>query len=310
MTSIPESVAFFKSEKWRKLRSHYLTMNFATGIGWKIVRLVILFGLCYLILYPFFIKIINAFKGPADFYDPTVRFVPKTFTTNNILTVLTDTGFLNALKNTAFVSITTAVLQTVVSSLIGYGFARFKFKLNGLLFSMVILSLVVPPSTIIIPLYLRFRSFLGIFELLGTPFPLFILSVTGFGIKNALYIYMFRQFFRNSPKELEEAAYIDGCGTFKTYSKIMLPSATSVFITVLMLSLAWQWTDMIYSSMFLLNWDYLARFLQTVTFSTDAMVGSNMLSIATVAAVLPIALVYIFFQRHLIQSISSSGLVG
>lgn len=303
--------AFFQSPGWKRFRSRYLTVQFAGKIAWKIVRFVILFGLAYIILYPFFIKIVNAFKDASDFADPTVRFIPKTFTTVNIRQVVQNMDYVHSLRNTVLISTLTALFQTAVSALVGYGFARFRFKLNKPLFFFVILSLIVPPQTVIIPLFLRFRFFLGFINLINTPLPLLILALTGFGIKNALYIFLFRQFFRNMPKELEEAAYLDGGGAFTTFSRVMLPSASPIILIVLMLSFSWQWTDTLYSSLFLADFPVLANMAGTVgTLVQSPILASNYVSIASILGILPLALLYILAQRFFIQSVAQTGLVG
>ncbi|MBQ5841130.1 MAG: carbohydrate ABC transporter permease [Clostridia bacterium] len=295
-----------------RFRSRYLSLHFASGLAWKIVRFVLLFGLCYIILYPFLIKIINAFKGVADFSDPTVRFIPKNFTVENVLRVFGVMDYWQSLLNTFIISLVCAVLQTGISALVGYGFARFKFRLNKLLFGAVIFSLVVPVEVIIIPLFLRFRHFLGFINLIDTPLPIFILSLTGFGIRNALYIFLLRQFFRNMPKELEEAAYLDGCGVFRTYWRVMLPSAGSMLITVFLLSFAWQWTDTVYSSLFLREFHVLANMVSMAESlgAGEAMIASNYIGIAACLAVLPLTAIYIVTQRFFVQSVATSGLVG
>lgn len=304
--------SIFRNKKWKILRNRYLTPRYVSSLIWKLVRFIILVGLCYIILYPFFIKIVNAFKGAPDFSDPTVRFIPKNFTLENIVKVYVVIDFWNSLKNTFLISLVCAVFQTAVCATVGYGFARFKFKLNKLLFFLVIFSLIVPAQVIIIPLYLRFRFFLGFINLIDTPLPIFILSLTGFGIKNALYIFLFRQFFRNMPKELEEAAYLDGCGVFRTYLQIMLPSAGAMMTTVFLLSFSWQWTDTVYSSLFLREFHVLANMVSEAgtLAASDPLISSNYVGIAACLAILPLAIVYIFAQRFFIQSVSNSGLVG
>jgi len=311
-STLKRTDSFFQSKKWEAFRTRYLSARFASSLAWKIVRFVLLFGLCYIILYPFFIKIVNAFKGAMDFSDPTVRFIPKNFTVENILRVFGVMEYWDSLANTLLVSIICAVLQTGISAAVGYGFARFKFRLNKPLFGAVIFSLIVPVEVIIIPLFLRFRYFLGFINLINTPLPIFILSVTGFGIKNALYIFLMRQFFRNVPKELEEAAYLDGCGVFKTFLRVMLPSAGSMLITVFLLSFAWQWTDTIYSSLFLRDFNVLANMVSMAETlgAGEAMLASNYIGIAACLAILPLTVIYIFTQRFFVQSVTSSGLVG
>ena len=225
LSSVPAEATASGRKKWNRWKARHLTPQAVTSLLWKLVRAVILLGLCYIILYPFFIKVVNAFKTYSDFIDPTVRFLPKTFTWGNVRHVVKEMSYWSALQNTLLISVALGALQTLVCAVVGYGFARFQFKGRNLCFFLVIFSLIVPSQTILLPLYLKFKAFLGVFKLIGTAWPLVILSMTGLGIKNGLYIFMFRQFFRNMPKELEEASYLDGCGTLRTFTKIMLPSA-------------------------------------------------------------------------------------
>ena len=119
--------------------------------GWSIVRAVILLGLCFLILYPFFIKIVNGFKSLNDFLDPTVKYLPKEPTWDNWITAFKKMDYVHSLLRTLSVSLICGVLQTLISALVGYGFARFRFRGSKILFASVILVLLVPPQTIRFP---------------------------------------------------------------------------------------------------------------------------------------------------------------
>ncbi len=280
------------------------------SLCWKVVRLVILLGLCYIILYPFFVKIMNAFKTVDDFLDPTVRFIPTLFTMENIQAVMSQMDYWPTLLNTALSSVGLGVIQMMISAVVGYGLARFKFKGNNLLFFIVILTLIVPPQTILVPLFMKFRFFMGFINLVETSWPMVILSATGLGLKNGLYIFLFRQIFKNMPKELEEAAYLDGCGALKTFSRIMLPSATSMMVTVFLLSFSWLWTDTTYSSLFLTEVPVLSNVVNSIGISGIPIMAANYRSIAALLSILPIALLYIFAQKLFVQSIDRAGLVG
>ena len=280
------------------------------SLFWKVVRFVLLLGLCYVILYPFFIKTVNAFKSLNDLLDPTVRFIPKGFTLDNVIKVITEMNYFKALGNTLMIAVTVAISQTLISALSGYGLARFAFWGNRLLFGLVVFSIIVPPGTIIIPFYLKFRDFLGLFNLLDTPLPIFILSLTGYGLKNGLFIFLFRQFFKNSPKELEEAAALDGCGAWKTFFQVMLPSSKSLIVITLLLSFSWQWTDTVYSSLFLIDFPVLSTSMSRISGSTLPIVASNYQNIGALLAILPLALLYIVAQKFFVQSLDRTGLVG
>ncbi len=286
------------------------TGTYWMSLLWRVVRFVLLVGLCYIILYPFFIKTVNAFKSLSDFLDPTVRFIPKAATLDNIVKVITEMDYFTALRNTLLISATVALLQTMISALSGYGLARFSFFGSRFVFGLVIFSIIVPPGTIIIPFYLKFRNFLGLFNLLDTPLPMFILSLTGYGIKNGLFIFLFRQFFKNSPKELEEAAALDGCGAWRTFFSVMLPSAKSLIVITLLLSFSWQWTDTVYSSLFLIDFSVLSTAMSHIGGSALPIVASNQQNIGAILSILPLALLYIAAQKFFVQSLDRAGLVG
>lgn len=311
LSSVPAEATASGRKKWNRWKARHLTPQAVTSLLWKLVRAVILLGLCYIILYPFFIKVVNAFKTYSDFIDPTVRFLPKTFTWGNVRHVVKEMSYWSALQNTLLISVALGALQTLVCAVVGYGFARFQFKGRNLCFFLVIFSLIVPSQTILLPLYLKFKAFLGVFKLIGTAWPLVILSMTGLGIKNGLYIFMFRQFFRNMPKELEEASYLDGCGTLRTFTKIMLPAATAVMTTVFLLALAWQWTDTVFPPLFLDEVNILSKNVSALAQSAGKPIEvANYVNIGAVLAVLPIALIYIVLQKFFVESIDRAGIVG
>ena len=285
------------SEKSKKL---------AGRSAWALVRAVIILGLCYVILYPFFVKTVTAFMPYQDLLDPTVRFVPKHFTLDNLRTVFSRLDYGRTLLNTSLLSVGTALLTTMISSFVAYGFARYAFKGNGLLFAGVILTL----QTIIIPLFLRFRFFAGFLNLLDTPLPIMILSLTGLSLKNGLFIFMLRQFYKNLPHELEEAAWLDGCGAMDTYFRVMLPSARTLLITVFLLSLSWNWTDTLYAPLFLPGVQLFANMVGMSASGESPIMAGIMQNLGALLAVLPLALIYIVLQKFFVQSVERAGIVG
>ncbi|MBP3389315.1 MAG: carbohydrate ABC transporter permease, partial [Clostridia bacterium] len=172
-----------------------------------------------------------------------------------------------------------------------------------------------PPQTIMIPLYETFRYMVipGVFSngMINTIAPMIILSLTGLGLRNGLYIFMFRQSFRNMPKELEEAAYIDGCGAFGTFFKIMLPSARPIIVTVALFSFSWQWTDTFYNDLFFPTQTVLASSVYLLENVYDEAILNSMLqNVGAILAILPLAIFYLFAPRAFVQSVERSGIVG
>ena len=142
------------------------------------------------------------------------------------------------------------------------------------------------------------------------------------GLKNGLYIYMIRQFFRNIPKELEEAAYVDGCGTLKTFIRIMLPDAKPILTSCFLFSFVWQWTDGFYSGLFLGNISLLSKkvenigellshyIINTLKNPAGASIGYTNCIVATgtLMTIVPLIILYLFAQKGFVESLSSSGI--
>ena len=280
------------------------------SILWYIVRLTIIVGICYVILYPFLTKIINGFKSYSDLIDPTVEYFPKSPSLEYYRRAIQEMDYLRSLFNTTAISLMVPLLQTAVAAVVGYGFARFKFRGNRLLFAAVILMLIVPPQTILVPLFVRFKLFLGFINLIDTPWPTFIMAATGTGFKAGLYIFLSRQFFMNMPKELNEAAAIDGCGVYQTFFRIMLPSARSILTTVFLLSFSWQWTDTLYNGLFFQDTAILSNVINRVGIGESMAVSGNLQNVAAILAIAPLAILYIFAQRSFVESIDNAGIVG
>ena len=224
-------VEFDRAPLKDRLKAKFLSGYFLTNVVWFLFRFVILLGVSFVILYPFFSKIAGSFMSQEDFIDVTVRLVPKNPTLDTYKAIFNELGYWEAFTNTLILSFSCAVLQMLVSCLVGYGLAKFKFKGNMIVFLAVILTMVVPHSTIQLSMFMKFRYFdvFNILELVGglikwdkpyleltnTFAPLIILSATGLAFKNGLYIFLMRQFFLGVPDELEESAYIDGSGTLR-----------------------------------------------------------------------------------------------
>lgn len=287
-----------------KLRARSLSL------GWSLVRAVIIIGICFIILYPFFVKIVNGFKSFDDLIDPTVEYLPRVYSLEYWISAFEQMEYPKAFLNTLLVSLGVAILQTAVAAVTGYGFARFKFKGRNLLFLFVILMLIVPPQTILVPLFIKFKQFFGFINLIDTPLPVFIMAATGTGFKNGLYIFLARQFFINMPKELNEAAAIDGCGVFGTFFKVMLPSASTILTTVFLLSFSWQWTDTLYNGLFFQDTAILSNAINVVGMGESMAVSGNLQNIAAILAVIPLAVLYIFAQKSFVESIDNAGIVG
>lgn len=169
-----------------------VTMHRVRRLAVQIFRYVILTGLAFVILYPFLIKVALAFMDIQDLSDATVRFIPKTLTLDNFIGAAEYMNYIPNLLRTIGYTLSISVVQVFFAMLAAYGFASFRFPGRRLLFGFVLLTLIVPPQAIILPLYLHFQSFdiLGLFRLifgkplslLGSPLPLYLLVATGLAL--------------------------------------------------------------------------------------------------------------------------------
>lgn len=300
---------------------------------WALIRTVLIGGISFVILYPIVTKISISFKDQVDMYDSTVVWIPKHVTFDNFKLVLSALNYTEVLMNTVVLSAVVMLLQTFSCMLAGYGFSRIKFRGSGVLFALVIFTILVPPQTIMIPTYLQFKNFdvLGIISLLSggswnlinTYWPFLISSALGMGLKTGLFVFIFRQFFRGLPREMEEAAFVDGAGSFMTFIRIIVPNAVPALVSVMLFSFVWQWNDSFFTSLFLTDPKVMSSMMASAAAQILNYVGiqnggaqadplylSMIQNTSVLLAILPLIIMYLFVQRHFVESMERSGIVG
>lgn len=304
---------------------------------WSVCRFLLIFGLGFVILYPLLQILSKVFMPTSQYQDLSVIWIPKSLTMDNLKNAVEHTKYWASLGNTLILCLTCAVIQIVVCSMTGYGFARFRFPLREPLFLMVILTIIIPTQIIFLPSFVQYRFFdyFGISRFLGlvtgksytefatslidTRWSFWIPSLFGVGLRAGIFIYLFRQCFRSIPKELEEAAKIDGCGSIATYVRIMLPNAKSSVLTVFLFSVVWHWNEYTLTKTFFpQRHQPLAVMLSR---AIDGMVDNYVLRLdlayqmgvvyaAVLLFILPVLIVYIFAQRWFVEGVESSGIKG
>ncbi len=348
----------------------YLLKKRSGQIAITVIRALLLFGLCFMIIQPLLTRFSMGLMQEKDLYDSTIILLPRNVTLDNyrIVAELTDLKTIGgawhfrALLNTLWVSVVSSVFQIVATTLVAYGFARYNFRGKKFWFACVIALIIIPPQTIQSALYMNFANFdiLRIFTLFGVNaegltfgqrvMSLFdgtgtglislitggqtlnlrsnisaylIMCITCMGLKDGLYIYMMRQYFQGIPTSLEEAAYVDGCGTMHTFVKIMLPDALPTIASCFLFSFVWQWTDIFYARLFLPSSAislYSTQMSSMVTrmgryFSADASKAvvvpngrqQQLISIAVLICAIPLIILYCFTQRTFVESLAMTG---
>ncbi|NWH10537.1 carbohydrate ABC transporter permease [Acholeplasma laidlawii] len=294
----------------------------------SVLRALLLGGLCFIILYTVIQQVLLGLRAPIDANDPSVVWVPKNWSFQNFRLAMLVLDYWNALLNTFKLSAISMVLQVASTALAGYAFSRLKFKGSEILFIFVILTIVIPPQALSLAQYLYFRD-LG---LIGSENAIYLMSGLGQGIRSGIFIYIFRSFFKGLPKELEEAAQVDGASVFRIFWNVMLPNARGAIITVGLFAFVWQWNDTYYASIFNISTEafpiltmrlvnaaenvYAALFYSGALSLIGQDVWSNPMFLATISNVaallmmLPLLVMYLFVQKQFVESIERTGIVG
>ena len=372
-------VDFDRTPLMERLKAKFLSFYFLQKVAIAIFRLVLMVGISYIVIFPFVSKITSSIMAPEDFIDVTVRLIPKNISFDIYEAIVTELGYFSALGNTFILSFSSAVIQMLICSLIGYGFAKFKFRGRNLIFVLVMITMIIPHQTLQHSMFLEFRNFdiLGIVRLLKgggiqifdwnimqlgegvaeffskldilpdeiiigvdefggdvglefkqtginiskTYLPLILLSATGLAFKNGLYIFLLRQFFRGIPDELEESAYMDGCGTFRTFVQIILPLSIPMMVTVFLFAFCWQWTDDFYVGKIidmsgLYNQEMLVDLVRQIPpslklgYAGQTLYETAIRNTCGLMIIAPLVVLYAFCQNFLVQGIEHSGIAN
>jgi len=276
---------------------------------------LVLVDIAFIFLIPIFYILATSFKTAQDLTDPTIVWIPTSFFWVNYPLAFLAMNYPRSLMNSLQISLIPAIGQTLSAAFIGYGFARIKFPGREFLFFLVIFTFLVPPETIIVPLFILYKN-LG---WINTYNPFIVPAFFGHGLKGALFIIIFRQFFRLQPWELEDAARIDGAGAFQIWWRIMLPLSRSAIIVVFLFSLIWHWNDFFEPFIYLNRMEHftLPMRLSVLSPSLDQVTGGQsgdlfneaLVMAAVFLVILPPLSIYAYTQRLFVESIDRTGLV-
>ncbi len=294
-------------------------------------RHIFMIGVSYIMLYPLLYMLSNAFKPVDEYYDPGVVWIPKNLTIENLRQVTLIIKVKDTLIDTLIVSVIPAVISTMTCMMYGYGLATFQFRGKKLIIFCLFLTIIIPQQTIATSLYAVFRNldFLGLLGALGIPQPNLIntawVSILpaffGVGLKNGLFVFIYMQFFAGHPKELREAADVDGCGPFRTFTRIVAPTAKNINIAVLLLAVVWYWNDYYTPVMFMRTKNTMAMAMHNFKTNlenatslgigiTDIKTADTQVQAACLIAIVPLIILYVFLQKRFSEGIENSGLTG
>jgi multiple sugar transport system permease protein len=281
----------------------------------KILVYILLIEFMFVFIFPFLYMFTNSLKSPLHLADMSSKWLVRNPQWDNYREAMDKMFYWRGLKNNLIVVISAALGQILSCSFIAYGLARFKFPGRNLIFGLIIFSLIIPPQVLVIPLYIQYSN-LG---MLDTFWPIILPTFFGMGLKGGLFIFIFRQFFKSLPRELEEAARIDGCSTFRTYANIVLPLAKSSILVTAILSVVWHWNDSFQPSIYLMvpersllsmSLNLLMTNVKNVFQTAGGTIVSPLGMAGAILIILPLFIMYIFLQRKFTQGIERTGLAN
>lgn len=268
----------------------------------KIIVTLIMLFFSVVMIVPFLWMISTSFKMPAEVFQYPIKWIPAQFIWDHHVKVWTGANsfghyYLNSLK-VALISTVGAVL---LSALAAYGFARIEFKGRNAMFMIYLSMMMVPPQVLFVPKFIMF-DWVGIYN---THWALILPGVfTIFGV------FMMRQFFLSVPHEISEAAFIDGAGHFRIFSRIILPMAKPSLATLAIIDFSWHWNDYENALVFLIDQDLYTVPLGLQNFILENTVDYNGMMAAATAGIIPMILVFLIGQKYIIQGVASSAVKG
>lgn len=310
--------------------------NKTKGVGVSVLRMLFLLAFEFVLLYPVIFMISNSFKVTSDTLNPAVKWFSLSPTTYGYKVAWMAFDYWNGLKITFLFGIVSGLIEVVTCAVYAYGLSRFELRFKKIWMFLLIVTILIPDVMLIIPRILNFR-YMDVFGILGlfykltgvdlrvnitdTVWTFYLPSLFGVGLKGGLFIYIYMQFFKGLPKELEEAAWIDGAGPVQTFIRIIIPSSGVVILTVFIFSFIWHWNDWLLATMYTENNHTLAFTLRNISSYIGQLWSSMKISAdssayygAPLAACLmfiaPPTLLYVILQRHFIESVDRVGIVG
>ena len=272
-----------------------------------IVYHVIVFGIGILMIYPLIWMFMSSFKETKTIFQTAGSLIPNPFTLDNYINGLkgfAKVPFLVFFKNSLFISVIATIGTVISSAVVAYGFARFEFRGKKILFAAMLLSMMLPAQVLMIPQYLWYQKLGWVGSYLPLIVPYFF-AIQGF------FVYLMTNFIDGIPKELDEAAKIDGCSYPQIFARVILPLITPALVTGGIFSFMWRWDDFL-SALLYINKSIKYPVSLALKLFCDPGSSSDygaMFAMASLS-ILPSVIIFIFFQKYLVKGISTSGLKG
>lgn len=286
------------------------------GLLFSLFRYIILIGIGFVYLYPMLYMTVNSFLSVADQSDPRVTWIPRELYLENFRRAFETLDFVKSFGISLLMSVIPSLLQTAVCALVAFGLARFNMRSKSIWLILIISTFILPTQVMIVPRYVMFYNL----NIINTVWVQYLPAAFGQGIKSAIFILVFYQYFSTYPKSFDEAASLDGAGKFRIFIRIALPIASAAVILSLLFSFVWYWNET-YQANLLFGGRLTTLPLKLQSFTTayqtsygDGTAASNpnmsVVLAGTLLSVLPMIVLYLAAQKQFITSIEQSGITG
>lgn len=263
------------------------------------IKSVILYLFFIVFLTPFLLVVMNSFKTTQQFTENPFS-IPKRLPLANYINAFESMNFIHALMNSFIVTVASVLVIVVFSSMTGYLFVRMKWKINAIIFFIMIASMAIPFQVVMIPLVIIY----GNLNLLDTKTVLTFMYM-GFGVP--LGVFIFHGFIKGIPYEMEESAFMDGASRPRVFFQIVFPLLRPIIVTLVVLDVLWIWNDYLLPSLVLLSPDQRTLPLSMYTFYSTYTVDYGPLMAGLILAIIPVLVLYLFLQKHIIKGITSGA---
>ncbi|MGI6565800.1 MAG: carbohydrate ABC transporter permease [Limnochordia bacterium] len=289
-------------EHMEATRINLFHSNKAREIAKNVITYLLLCVGAFVFLVPFFWMVTSALKTQQQMFRYPIEWIPDPVMWENFPNVWTTVPFAMFLKNSIMVTSLVMVGDLFASTLVAYGFARKEFFGKNVLFLLLLGTMMIPQQVTMIPLFILYRS-LGWID---TFRPLIVPSYLG----NAFFIFMMRQFFLTIPVELEEAAILDGCGSFRVFTSVFLPLSKPALVTVAIFSFMNTWNDFFQPLIYLNSLEKKTLALGLAMFKGEYATEWGLLMAASVQVVLPCLILFFSCQKYFVEGIALTGIKG
>ncbi|WP_127484201.1 carbohydrate ABC transporter permease [Paenibacillus ehimensis] len=264
------------------------------------IKSALLYILLFVFLTPFLLVVMNSFKKTQQFVENPLS-PPKALLFGNYISAYKNMDFMQGFLNSFVITAVAVFIILIFSSMTGYLFVRFKWKLNAILFFIMLASMALPFQVIMIPLVMLY----GKLDLLNMKATLLFMYL-GFGVPFG--VFTFHGFIKGIPYELEESAFIEGSSRLRTFFQIILPLLRPVFVTLVVLDVLWIWNDYLLPSLVLLSPEQRTLPLSTFSFFSSYSVDYGPLMAGLVMTIIPVLILYLFLQKQIVKGITEGAL--